>query len=342
MSLRDADERALKHPTARDGHGAGNGQPAGRRALALSGGAEGERAELDARIDALGQGDRTLPRRHAGEHRLDMAHLQTGLRRDPFHRQAYHAAGDGNLCRSEADGVQHDEARPLAPRAAAQRGRRELGHEGVLIAQDVAGRANAARHAGIALGGERHQAVAHKVAQVTRISIALILTPGLTGDLQIAHELAMRAVHQGADDDVATSRNARKARGARTLDGVHEERLRAIARRVRGEDARRGAGRAGLSRELAHVAARRGVAHITRGGLEVAPAQIGEVGVLHAQGQPQALTQIAHEGLVAVGGFTAKMMVHMQHVQPLAGNAGAAAPVVDVELAGAGHQGQCR
>ena len=80
---------------------------------------------------------------------------------------------------------------------------------------------------------------------------------------------------------------------------------------MRGENARRGAGRAGLLRELAHVAARRGVAHIARGRLEVAPVQIGEVGVLHAQGQPQALAQIADKGLVAVGGFAAKMMVHM-------------------------------
>ena len=62
--------------------------------------------------------------------------------------------------------------------------------------------------------------------------------------------------------------------------------------------------------------------------------------MLHAQGHPQARAKVPHERLVAVGRRAAQVMVHMEDVQPLAGDARAAAAVVYIERARACHEQQ--
>ncbi len=62
--------------------------------------------------------------------------------------------------------------------------------------------------------------------------------------------------------------------------------------------------------------------------------------MLHAERQTEALTELAHERLVAIGGGAAQMVVHVQHVQALAGYGRASAPVGDVEPRCAGHDEQ--
>ena len=150
----------------------------------------------------------------------------------------------------------------------------------------------------------------------------------------------MGHIEQGSHDDVATAWNARQPRRARPLDGVHEERLSAIACGVRREDAGGGARRTRLGAELAHVATGGGIAHVARSSFQVLTAQVGETRVLHAQGQSLAGAQLAHERLIAVGCLAAQMVIDVQDVQSLAGDARRAATVRDVEGTRAGHEQQ--
>ena len=84
-------------------------------------------------------------------------------------------------------------------------------------------------------------------------------------------------------------------------------------------------------RVAANQAARSVIAHLARSGLEVLGAQVVERGVLHEQGQPEALAERPDELLVRIGGRAAQMVVHVQHVEALPCDARDAPAVRDIE-----------
>ncbi len=59
--------------------------------------------------------------------------------------------------------------------------------------------------------------------------------------------------------------------------------------------------------------------------------------MLHAKGQTKPVAEAAHVRLVPVGRRATQMMVHMENVQALAGDARRPAAVGNVECARAGH-----
>ena len=148
----------------------------------------------------------------------------------------------------------------------------------------------------------------------------------------------MRAVEQRAHHAVAAAWDGREARGAGATDGVHHEGLGAVVGRVSSEDARSRAGRTELGRELIGQAGGLAVAHLSAGILHVAVrrgrGQRGHVHAADGTGNAVAGREVANELLVLVGVDAAQAVVHVEHVEALAGDAGAAAAVLNVERGG--------
>ncbi len=101
------------------------------------------------------------------------------------------------------------------------------------------------------------------------------------------------------------------------------------------EDARGRARRAELGRELVGQAGGLAVAHFSAGVLHVAiwggRRQRGHVHAADGAGDAVAGGEVADELLVLVGVDAAQAMVHVEDVEALAGDAGAAAAVLDVQ-----------
>ena len=259
----------------------------------------------------------------------------------PRHRAVYrktnHAASYGNLCRGHARGIQHHKAFLLAARARTKGRSGEMRHEGIFVAQDVARRSHVPRKVLVAFARHGNHTVADKIAQIRRILVALVFPPSDARHFKIPAKLLVREVDERAHDDVPTARNARESRGARALDGVHEERLSSVACRVRGHDARRGARAPRLLAEFANVPPSGRIAHLSCGSFEILAVELGERCVFHTQGNPIALAEAANMLLVCVGRLPAEMMVYMEHVDALSSYARRAPTVHDVELRRARH-----
>ncbi len=267
-----------------------------------------------------------------------MARLEPGVRANCENRRANHAPGNCRLASREARGIQGQGSLPRATREVAQGTSRNGGEVGILVREDVAGGRKACHYAGVSPLEHRHNLVAHVGAQVAGVSVCIVLAPHDAAHAQELAELVVRAVEQRAHHAVAAAWDGREARGTGAADGVHHEGLGAVVGRVGSEDARSRAGRTELGRELVGQAGGLAVAHLSAGVLHVAVrrgrGQRGHVHAADGTGNAVAGREVANELLVLVGVDAAQAVVHVEHVETLAGDAGAAAAVLDVERGG--------
>ena len=138
-----------------------------------------------------------------------MPHLRPSIGVDALNCQSHHAPGNHHLGRGKAARVEDQRTRHFLAQAASKRLSRKLRQKRILVAQDLASGTNRLADVRVALCHHRHHPVAHIVAQVRNVLVALILPPQLAMHLQIVHELIMREVEQGAYHDVPTAWNAR-------------------------------------------------------------------------------------------------------------------------------------
>ena len=138
-----------------------------------------------------------------------MPHLRASIRIDTLNRQPHDTPRDHNLGSRKATRVKDQRARRLFAQAASKGLRRKLRQKRVLVPQDLAGSADRLANARVALRHHWHNAMAHIVAQVRYVLVALVLSPRLTMYLQIAHELIMSQVEQGPHHDIPPAGNAR-------------------------------------------------------------------------------------------------------------------------------------
>ena len=82
-----------------------NGEPSRDALVGRGAGTDDEKAELDARVDPHGNGDRSLPRRDEAEDPGDVARLQASVRAYGEYRRTHDAAGDRDVAGGEACGV---------------------------------------------------------------------------------------------------------------------------------------------------------------------------------------------------------------------------------------------
>ena len=274
-----------------------------------------------------------------------MARLETGGGTHGEHRGAHHAARYGNVEGGEARRVKDHEPLPGPARELALGARRDRGEVGVLVGEDVAGGGKARRHARVSRPHDGHHLVADVGAQVARVLVGRVLAPDDPAHAQEVAELLVSAVEQGANDAVATARDRGEPRRAGAANGVHEEGLRAVVRRVRGEDPRRGARRPQLVRELGGQPRRLGVAQLAPRVLDVVARSRRNLSDVHAPdgaGDPVATGEVAHELLVLLRVDAAQLVVHVQDVQTLARDARLTTAVLDVERRGCREHEQRR
>ena len=187
--------------------------------------------------------------------------------------------------------------------------------------------------------------MAHKGTQVAGVRVGPVFSPDDATHAQEVAEVLVSAVQQRPHDAVAPPRDGREAGGARAADGVHEEGLRAVVGRVGGQDARGGARRAKLRGEGVCQAVCLAVAQLAAGVLDVAVRLGGKrrhVRAADGAGNAVAIRQPADKLLVLLGVNAAQLVVDVQDVQALAGNAGGATAVVNVQGGGGGQHQQRR
>ena len=138
-----------------------------------------------------------------------MPHLRARIRIDALNRQPHDTPRDHNLSSRKATRVKDQRARRLFAQAASKGLRRKLRQKRVLVPQDLAGSADRLAHARVALRHHWHNAMAHIVAQVRYVLVALVLSPRLTMYLQIAHQLVMSQIEQRPHHDIPPAGNAR-------------------------------------------------------------------------------------------------------------------------------------
>ena len=138
-----------------------------------------------------------------------MPHLRSRVGIDALNRQSHDTPCNHNLSGGKTARIEHKCARRFLAQAASKRLCRKLGKKGVFVAQNFASGANRLTDARVAPCHHRHHPMAYIVAQVRNVLVAFIFPPWLTVHLQIAHELIVREVEQGANHNVPTARNAR-------------------------------------------------------------------------------------------------------------------------------------
>ena len=214
----------------------------------------------------------------------------------------------------------------------------------VLVGHDVEHAADRFVQAWVALHKGGNHAVADVRPQGRVFGIGGVLPPADAAVSKVGPQRRARLPQQRAHHDAPRRPHARQAGRPGPFGGTHEKGLNPVVGGMGHQDAGRLAGNAAPPSRFSRQVPGGPIAHLARGLFHIAAGRQhpGHVGPQHMDRDAQALPQLAHKGLVAVGSLATQAMVDMENDQPARVDLLRPLAVEQVELAQDGPHQQSR